>query len=90
MLEGHLVAQAFDKVIEFLGRENSISLIQELEYRGVKLNDPELKLEQISKALFDIFGDHAASLFFDMFVQELDKLSGTAKIESKRLTGKRN
>lgn len=75
MLDNRLIAPAFNKAIELLGEHSARLLIQDLEYSGIYLNDPQLKLEQISKALFDHFGDQAASLIFDIFMKELANLA---------------
>lgn len=73
MTDSRPIAPAFNKAIEFLGEDSARSLIQDLSFRGVNLNDPQLTIEQISTALFGIFGDQAASLIFEMFMQELAK-----------------
>lgn len=77
MLDNHFIAPAFIKAIELLGSDSARLLVLDLEHLGVKMHDPELKIEQISKGLFEIFGDQAASLIFEMFMKELANMAST-------------
>jgi hypothetical protein len=81
MTDGRLIGPALSKAIEFLGEDSARLLTQDLAYLGVNLNDPQIGVDEISKSLFHVFGDQAASLIFEMFIHELAKMEAMPNVK---------
>jgi hypothetical protein len=80
MIDNRLAALAFINAIKVLGELNVRLLLQELGQLGVYLDDHDLNLHRLSEATTIILGESAASLIFERFVKELDKLNTMPRV----------
>jgi hypothetical protein len=77
-IDSRVLAVAFHKAIEVLGERSVNLLIDDLKHYGVYFDEPNFDLQRLSGAIGDLVGESAASLIFERFIIELDKISERA------------
>jgi len=77
-----LISQAFEAAVEVLGERSKRSLIEDLNYHNVDLNDPELNLQKLMNALKEILREEAAEMLIERMLIKLDEIEsrGNRKI----------
>ena len=68
-----LISQAFEAAVEVLGERSKRSLIEDLNYHNVDLNDPELNLQKLMNALKEILREEAAEMLIERMLIKLDE-----------------
>ena len=69
-----LISQAFEAAVEVLGERSKRSLIEDLNYHNVDLNDPELNLQKLMNALKEILHEEAAEMLVERMLIKLDEI----------------
>jgi hypothetical protein len=69
-----LIRQAFESAVGVLGERSKQLLIEDLKYNGVYLNDPELDLQKLMKALKEILREEAAEMIIERIMIKLDEI----------------
>ena len=69
-----LISQAFEAAVEVLGERSKRSLIEDLNYHNVDLNDPELNLQKLMNALKEILREEAAEMLIERMLIKLDEI----------------
>ena len=69
-----LISQAFEAALEVLGERSKRSLIEDLNYHNVDLNDPELNLQKLMNALKEILREEAAEMLIERMLIKLDEI----------------
>jgi len=69
-----LIRQAFEAAVEVLGERSKRSLIEDLNYHNVDLNDPELNLQKLMNALKEILREEAAEMLIERMLIKLDEI----------------
>jgi hypothetical protein len=86
--DAHILACAFHKATEVLGKPAASKVVSSLKNYGVYLDDPNFDLQKLSTALNDMLGTGAASLIFERLYLALDELatkpSGLGRLEVPR------
>jgi len=76
LIDVRVIAQAFNNSIQVLGPTSVDLLIHNLKHYGVYFDNPSFDLQQMSNAIGDILGEEAASLIYERFNLELNRLTG--------------
>lgn len=74
MLDSTIARQAFESATHVLGQRSKQLLIKDLKYRGIYLNDPELNLPKLMKALKEILREEPAELIIELIMIKLDEI----------------
>jgi hypothetical protein len=82
LIDTRVIGFAFHNAIKVLGERNVNALIEDLKHYGVYFGDPEFDLLRLSNAIIDILGENAASLIFERFALELNRLYGMSSIRA--------
>ena len=69
-----LISQAFEAAVEVLGERSKRSLIEDLNYHNVDLNDPELNLQKLMNALKEILREEAVEMLIERMLIKLDEI----------------
>jgi hypothetical protein len=69
-----LIRQAFDSSVGVLGERSKQLLIEDLKYHDVYLNDPDLNLQKLMKALKAILREEPAEMIIERIMIKLDEL----------------
>ena len=73
--DAHLLARAFQKAIEVLGKPAAAKVVSGLRNYGVYLDSPDFDLQKLSTALNDMLGTGATTLIFERLYMALDELA---------------
>jgi hypothetical protein len=69
-----LIAQAFSAAVDVIGERSKQLLIEDMKYHGVNLDDPELDLQKLMKALKEILREEAAEMIIERIMIKLDEI----------------
>ena len=75
MAESRYIRQAFESTISVLGERAAKAIIEDLDYNGVSMNDPNLSLEKLAHGINIVIGEDGANLIIERLLLQLDELS---------------
>lgn len=81
-MDSRVIGFAFHNAIKVLGERNVNALVEDLKHYGVYFDDPDFDLLRLSNAIIDLLGEGAASLIFERFALEINRLYGMSSIRA--------